>query len=278
MGARCIIVALGACVWYAHASKASSSSAIGDARREQCIVPDHCYFLERFQERNGERWEVEHDWANELPFNGGWNRDNVRFDEQNAQLVLSVDNKPTSGKPFSAAQVATRKWHGYGCYEVRMQPAAQSGVVTAFFSLTGPYDQAPGGGTQHNEVDIEFIWRPGPTRVVLQTNYFTDGRGGHEQLVELPADAHRAMHNYAFRWNSSGVEWLVDGVSVRWASSMTPKLRDSPHKVFFNMWPVHDNVADWAGRFSFSRRVFAFVDGVRFSSGERCAIANNFDP
>ena len=62
--------------------------------------------------------------------------------------------------------------------------------MTSLFTYTGPAE-----GTQHDEIDIEFL---GNDTTKMQVNYYVNGVGGHEAIINLGFDAAASAHEYAF--------------------------------------------------------------------------------
>lgn len=149
-------------------------------------------------------------------------------------------------------------------------------LIPTFFTYTGKWDHAPGVGSGHNEVDIEFVWKKGQGKLKMQANYFTNGKGGNEKYISLPFAAEKAFHNYAFRWTRSKIQWFVDGKKVYTAFKNTPKARVSCHKIMMNVWPVSREAAGWGGWFKYKGPRIVLYDGVRFTKGPNCKIMNKF--
>lgn len=93
---------------------------------------------------------------------------------------------------FDCGEYCSTNNYGYGLYEVSMKPAKNTGIVSSFFTYTGPAH-----GTQWDEIDIEFL---GKDTTKAQFNYFTNGVGGHEKVINLGFDASQGFHTYAFDW------------------------------------------------------------------------------
>ncbi|PKA60086.1 putative xyloglucan endotransglucosylase/hydrolase protein 32 [Apostasia shenzhenica] len=68
------------------------------------------------------------------------------------------------------------------------------------------------GDKLQDEIDFEFL---GKDNTAVQTNYYTSGSGGREQIHPLGFDASEDFHEYLIRWSSDEIVWLVDGVVVR---------------------------------------------------------------
>lgn len=149
-------------------------------------------------------------------------------------------------------------------------------LISTFFTYTGKWDHAPGAASSHNEVDIEFVWKKAQGKLMMQANYFTNGKGGNEHYIGLPFAPEKAFHNYGFRWTASKIEWFVDGKKVYTASKKTPKAHVSHHKIMMNFWSVSPKATGWGGWFKYQGPRTVLYDAVRFTKGANCKIMNNF--
>ncbi len=219
------------------------------------------------------RWASADGWANGSPFDNGWRADHVSFHD--GLLDLRLDDVTSSGQPYSSGEYRTTGYYGYGCYEASFRPVARPGVVSAFFTFAGPYDN--GGNGRHNEIDVEFL---GYDTTRVQFNFFANDDAyatRNEKLLDLGFDAAAAHHRYAFKWTSQGIAWFVDGTLVYQASDSadnpTPKATESLQKLMLNLWPVDETAALWAGAFVYpGAPLHATYDWVRYTAGEDCSI------
>lgn len=173
---------------------------------------------------NAATMEIANGWSNGGQFNVTWRKANCTFNDNKMQLIISEDTAGGS-IPFAGAEYRTRKFYGYGRYEVSMKPIKNDGVVSSFFTYTGPSDKNP-----WDEIDIEFL---GKDTTKVQFNYFTGGRGNHEYMHDLGFDASEDFHTYAFEWHEDKIVWFVDGVEVYTATNNIPKTRG---KIMMNAW------------------------------------------
>lgn len=205
------------------------------------------------------RWHKADGWTNGNPFNVGWRADHITF--ANGFMILQLDTATCpsgcSGKPYAAGEYRTNDYYGYGKYETRFKAAKGSGLVTAFFTYTGPSN-----GTQHHEIDIEIL---GKDTTKMQTNYFVNGVGGHEQLIPLGFDAAAGYHNYAFVWTASKIEWYVDDVLVHTESAGAGQpLPSLPGRIMANMW-AGTGVDSWLGPFTYpGTPLYAKYDWIQY--------------
>ncbi|KAG0474463.1 hypothetical protein HPP92_014149 [Vanilla planifolia] len=68
------------------------------------------------------------------------------------------------------------------------------------------------GDKSQDEIDFEFL---GKDNNSVQTNVYTAGVGGKEQIHPLGFDASEDYHEYLIRWGPDEISWLVDGGVIR---------------------------------------------------------------
>ena len=223
-----------------------------DADIEEIIPEGHAYA----QFRNGmpDGWECADGWTNGSMFNVTWRKRNVTFENEKMQLTISNDLTPSMGIPYAGGEFRSREFYGYGRYEVSMKPIKNDGVVSSFFTYTGPTDNNP-----WDEIDIEFL---GKDTTIVQFNYFTDSRGGHEYIYELGFDAAEDFHTYAFEWHKDKIVWFVDGAEVYTATDSIPV---TPSKIMMNAW-CGEGVDGWLNAFDDTNMpLTAEYEWVRFT-------------
>jgi beta-glucanase (GH16 family) len=99
---------------------------------------------------------------------------------------------------------------------------------------------------------------------LMQSNYFrrldrniTSPSTGNEQIHNLGFDASKDFHMYGFRWTGDdstgtggGIEWFVDGKSVRKVTNQTMDIPDARYtylRTMANVWVVGPTAMGWAG-------------------------------
>jgi hypothetical protein len=133
-----------------------------------------------------------------------------------------------------------------------MKAAKGSGIVSSFFTYTGsPWD----------EIDVEIL---GKNTNQAQLNYFVNGTGGHERLVDLGFDASAEYHTYAFDWQPNGIKWYVDGVLKHSVTGSTSTLPSHPMQIMMNLWNGI-GVDGWLGPFNYSGPLYASYDYVTYT-------------
>jgi endo-1,3-1,4-beta-glycanase ExoK len=197
-------------------------------------------------------WHKADGWTNGGMFNCGWQGDHVGFD--GGVMRLTLDRVPSSGRPFTSGEYRSNGFYQFGVFEVRMKAAKGQGIVSSFFTYTGPSDNQP-----WDEIDIEFLGRD---TTQMQTNYFTNGQGGHERLIKLGFDAAEDFHVYKIVWAPKRIEWYVDDRLVH--KETGSRLPQHPQKIMMNLWPgIH--VDGWLGHFSYKAPLVAEYDWVRYT-------------
>lgn len=171
------------------------------------------------------RMEQADGWTNGHMFDCTWRAGNVTFDEGIMKLHIDSDGTNTSPK-WSGGEYRTKNFYHYGLYEVSMKPIKNDGVVSSFFTYTGPSDNNP-----WDEIDIEFL---GKDTTKIQFNYFTNGVGNHEYVHDLGFDASEEFHTYGFEWLPDSITWYVDGEEVHKATESIPSTKS---KLMMNTWP-----------------------------------------
>lgn len=172
-----------------------------------------------------DKWEASDGWSNGSMFDCTWRKENCVFGDT---MQLKIDNDPKSSGNilYSGGEFRSKDFYSFGYYETEMKPIKNDGVVSSFFTYTGPSDNNP-----WDEIDIEFL---GKDTTKVQFNYFTDGKGNHEYLYDLGFDATEEFHKYGFEWKTDSITWYVDGEAVYTATENIPQ---TSGKIMMNAWP-----------------------------------------
>ncbi len=181
-------------------------------------------------------------WTNDKPFDCWWYERNAVI--KNGLLELSIDQKWTDDKNpnwnprYSGGEFRTNNFYHYGYYETSMQAIKNDGVVSSFFTYTGESDKNP-----WDEIDIEIL---GKDTTKVQLNYYTNGQGNHEKMIDLGFDASQEFHTYGFDWQPDHITWYIDGKPVHTATQNIPR---TAGKIMMNAWPGL-TVDDWLKPFN----------------------------
>jgi endo-1,3-1,4-beta-glycanase ExoK len=178
------------------------------------------------------------DHGNANSFYGGdWKPQNIT--RRNGGLHLEVKRERSGGLPYTAAEMYSSTTFSHGRYEVIMQPARGSGLVTAFFTYTGPWFDDP-----HDEVDIEFL---GSDTTKIHFNYFRKGRSIKPATFDLPFDAASAPRLYAFEWRPDGITWFVEDEPIYATVAGDGGIPVAKGKVMFSAWTGKPRMEGWHG-------------------------------
>lgn len=222
-------------------------------------------FFDDFSKLDRKRWYVSHGWNNGPNHGCAWSASNNQLVPPHGVNQILNDH-PAADRHYSCGELQSMEFYGYGTYEVRMRPIEASGVVTGFFTYTGP---PHGAGKRHDEIDFEFMGKaPGQ----VQLNYFAAGKGGHERDIKLDFNAAATTSDYAFQWTPDAIRWFVNGKLVhevkREAGEPFPI---EPGKIYLSIW-TGIGMEAWMGRLQYpGRPLVATYEHVAFTAlGEPC--------
>lgn len=208
--------------------------------------------VEDFRDGSSKLFFASDGWENGDPFDCGWYKKNTSLDK--GCLTLTID-KDTSGKyNYSGAEYRTSDHYGYGYYETSMQAIKNDGVVSSFFTYTGPSEDNP-----WDEIDIEIL---GKDTTKVQLNYYTNGVGNHEYMYDLGFDASQGFHTYGFDWQPDHITWYVDGKAVYTAYNNIPK---TASRIMMNTWPGR-GVNEWLNAYNGKTPLTAYYQWVTYDS------------
>lgn len=206
--------------------------------REQVpvISTDAQPFRDEFLILDRERWSISHGWRNGDWTINDWRRSSVEFGNG---LVLTLSSSKHALAAYSSGEVQSRGQYGHGYYEATLKAASGSGLVTGFFTYTGP-----AFGTEWDEIDVEIL---GSRPTELMMTYFRDGQSVSE-YVDLGFDATAGFHRYGFDWQPDAITWYVDGQKVHQVSGDDLPLPRLPQKLMVSLWGS-GTLTDWLGNF-----------------------------
>ncbi|MCT8159332.1 family 16 glycosylhydrolase [Pseudoruegeria sp. SHC-113] len=212
-------------------------------------------FMDRFPALDSTAWSVAHYDFSHPAFDTDWRRGNLRA----AATGLSLSLRPHSGgaNRFSGASLRRHAPTGYGRYEVVMRTARGAGLVTGFFTYTGP-----AYGSRHDEIDIEIL---GKSPDHLHAAWFVDGKL-QSRRIPLGFDASEGFNHYAFDWHPGFIAWQVNGREVlRINARDGHALPEVPGRLFANIWAADPSIADWAGHAAPDTEARAVIRCIAFS-------------
>lgn len=239
----------------ASSTPAASTPAATVTAQPAPTAPAAKPWFQEFKAHTPGTWEKSTGYTNGDPFDCFWSGENISFNGKEMELKLSKD--PT-GKKLGAEYKTSATYH-YGRYEVRMKAAKNSGIVSSFFTYTGP-----SFGTPWDEIDFEVL---GKDTTKVQLNYYTNGTGGHEVMIDLGFDASEEYHNYAFEWRKESIKWYVDDKLVHTATANLPV---TPGKIMMNLWNGK-GVDSWLGAYDGTVPLTAKYEWMKFTPYEESA-------
>ena len=195
-------------------------------------------------------------WTNGKPFDCWWYGKNAQIKGDHLELVIA-ENYNGKGNPdwqpgYSGGEFRTNDFYHYGYYETSMQAIKNDGVVSSFFTYTGPSDNNP-----WDEIDIEIL---GKDTTKVQLNYYKDGVGNHEYMYDLGFDASEGYHTYGFDWQPDHITWYVDGKE---AHTMWGSMPATPGKIMMNAWPGR-TVDEWLKAYNGNKPLTARYQWVTY--------------
>ncbi|QBR38579.1 glycosyl hydrolase family protein (plasmid) [Leisingera sp. NJS201] len=197
-------------------------------------------FLSRMDDLDSGGWYISDFSVKKPSFRTGWSRTAVETGPEDGAVLLSLaPAPPETGKDFQGGELQWRQATRYGRYEVVMTAARGEGVISSFFTYTGPYFDDP-----HNEIDFEFLGRDTTKAWV---NRFTDGKKLPGQWIGLGFDAAAGPHVYAFEWTEDSLAWFADGKELLRITGKEAEIPSRPQKIYLNIWGGAEAQRDWSG-------------------------------
>ncbi|MEN0038010.1 MAG: family 16 glycosylhydrolase [Cellvibrio sp.] len=165
-------------------------------------------------------------------------------------------------KAYKGAEIYSNNAYLYGRYEMRMQSAKASGVLSTFFTYK---DGSQIAGTVWEEIDIEIFGKNNGTQWQSNIIYGTGPSHTEETHTESTSLA-EGYHTYVLEWTPEYVAWFVDGVEKRRITgTSTLNTLTSPQSLRFNIW-ASDSVP-WVGAWDDSvLPVYQFVSYIEYKA------------
>lgn len=161
-------------------------------------------------------------------------------DLRGGELVLKFAPAPEgASKPFFGAEAQRGGKHHYGDYEVVMKAGRGSGLISAFFTYTGPYFKDP-----HDEIDVEIL---GKDTTKMYVNLFVGGKQMPGRWIPLGFDSAAGFNLYRFEWRADQITWFVNGRQILRVTAAETAIPQTPGKLFVSLWGSAPWQNAWSG-------------------------------
>ncbi len=254
-----LIVGIASCVSDGNTDIVDDDEEPNQEAPNQVEHPQHDAFETQLGAHDAEMFHMANGWSNGDPFDCIWRESQVTFDPEHGRrmtLTLDFDNQDLD-YDHKSGEYRSNENYGYGRFEVRIKAARGDGLVSSFFLYTGPSEDNP-----WDEIDIEFL---GKDTEKMQINYYTDGVGGNEVMIDLSFDAADDFNDYAFEWLPDRIKWYVNGELVHKETDDNGPLPSHAMKIMVNLWPGI-GVDGWLNPFDSSiLPVEAVYEMIRFT-------------
>lgn len=218
-------VALGACF-----------AAPGLAQQRRQSVSD-APLIQRFEADDPQRWWRADDRTGGKSMNDtGFSARNISIED--GEMSLTLTGAPYRDRGNTGASYKSQDLYHYGRFDAVMKAARGAGVVSAFYTYTGPVFGSP-----HDEIDFEFLGRD-PR--MLHLNYFVGGEAKLKRTVELPFDASEDFHLYTIEWRPDEIVWSIDGEELLRVNGDPAEMPQHPGKIITEIWAAK-GLKTWAG-------------------------------
>ncbi|KAK4479251.1 hypothetical protein RD792_014762 [Penstemon davidsonii] len=127
---------------------------------------------------------------------------------------------------------------GKASAQIKLVQGDSAGTVTAYYMSSE--------GSNHDELDFEFLGNASGEPYIVQTNLYINGTGNREQRHYLWFDPTLDFHTYSFFWNRRSILFLVDDIPIREFENKEKKGIPYPKTQVMGIHGSLWNADDWA--------------------------------
>lgn len=177
---------------------------------------------------------------------------------------LAIMANLASAKAYKGAEIYSNDSVLYGRFEIRMQVAKGSGILSTFFTYKNGSEV---GNTFWEEIDIEVFGKNNATE--WQSNIILGSSRPTihvEQVHSLTQSLGDGYHTYVLEWTPDYVAWFLDGVEVRRITgTSTVTSLTNAQSLRFNLWSSES--AEWVGPWDDSiLPVYQFINYIDYQA------------
>ncbi len=210
-------------------------------------------FEDSFTALNARDWSVANYTFKHPYFDTDWGARQVIA---NAGLTLKLGPQKNHENGYIGASIRRREATGYGLYEAVIKPARGEGIITGFFTYTGPHY-----GTRHDEIDIEFL---GKNTHQIHLATFVDGKRWN-RFIDLGFDASDKPRSYSFKWEQGKVRWYVGDKLIYQRRSSDGAIPSKAGMLFANIWAADPSIKAWSGLTAKSTKASAIIKHISYT-------------
>lgn len=179
-------------------------------------------------------------------------------------VTVAIMANLASAKAYKGAEIYSNNSVLYGRFEMRMQVAKGSGILSTFFTYKNGSEV---GSTFWEEIDIEVFGKNNATE--WQSNIILGSSRPTihvEQVHSLTQSLGDAYHTYVLEWTPDYVAWFLDGVEVRRITgTSTVTSLTNAQSLRFNLWSSES--AEWVGPWDDSiLPVYQFINYIDYKA------------
>ncbi len=179
-------------------------------------------------------------------------------------VLVSLSVQGAFARDYLGAEIYSLQSELYGRFEIRMQVAKGSGVLSTFFTYKNGSELA---NAFWEEIDIEVFGKNNATQWQSNIIIGTAPNIEHSETVHSSvASLADNYHTYVLEWTPDYVAWFFDGEEVhRINGTSTVTGLTNPQSLRFNLWS-HTS-AEWVGPWDDSiLPVYQFVNYIDYKA------------